>query len=470
MTLTRYSNQGDFQFDLEIERTLCRLRREARRNFEENDLALDSLFASNFDLEEKKIMAGNQTLKELAAPDLNQQPLCITFPTLDATTTFELKSGLIHLLPTFHGLVGKDPHKHLKELHVVCTSMKSTGVTEEQIKLRAFPFSLKDWAKDWLYYLPSTSITTWNDMKRLFLEKYFPASRAASIRKEICGYFYEGLLPTDRSMIDAASGGVLVDKTPEAARNFIANMAANSQQFRTRLNSPAKNVNEVICKRQRLVGYVRWKGIQLICAQLFKKSLLSKLIRQLKTVQISSNISSHILLDNNRAKILILMGHMAIAINRLEAQSSGKLPSQTVVNPRENASAIVLRSGSEVEILVKTSPASSKQENEKSIVADRNIPNDDDISKHVHSSTLTMEFDGEIVKFNIYDAMKYPGDDNPVYSIDVIDSLAQEIFELDGKDGLEVAISKHLENKNKELALSNDLQETVAALNDFPKL
>ena len=94
-------------------------------------------------------MTGNQTLKELAAPDLNQQPLCITFPTLDATTTtFELKFGLIHLLPTFHGLAGEDPHKHLKELHVVCMSMKPMGVTEDQIKLRAFPFSLKDSAKD----------------------------------------------------------------------------------------------------------------------------------------------------------------------------------------------------------------------------------------------------------------------------------------------------------------------------------
>ena len=92
-------------------------------------------------------MARIQNLKELAAPDLNQQPLCITFPTLDATTTFELKSGLIHFLPTFHGLVGEDPHKHLKELHVVCTSMKPTGVTEDQIKLRAFLFSLKDFVK-----------------------------------------------------------------------------------------------------------------------------------------------------------------------------------------------------------------------------------------------------------------------------------------------------------------------------------
>ena len=88
----------------------------------------------------------------------------------------------------------------------------------------------------------------------------------------------------------------------------------------------------------------------------------------------------------------------------------------------------------------------------------------------IHSGTLTMEFDGEIVKFDIYDAMKYPDDDNPVYSIDVIDSLAHEFFELDGKDGMEVAISKHLEKENEELAFSIDLQETVVALNDFLKL
>ena len=164
-----------------------RLRREASKNSEEHNLALDSLFAIDSDLEKEEVMAGNQTLKELAVLDLNQQPLCITFPTLDATTTFELKSGLIHLLPTFHGLADENPHKHLKELHVICTSMKPTGVTKDQIKLRAFPFSLKDSAKDWLYYLPSWSIKTWNEMKRLFLEKYFPASRAANIRKEICG-------------------------------------------------------------------------------------------------------------------------------------------------------------------------------------------------------------------------------------------------------------------------------------------
>ena len=117
-------------------------------------------------------------------------------------------------------------------------------------------------------------------MQRLFLERYFPASRVTDIRKEICGimqfngenlyeywerfkklcsscpphgidehyliqYFYEGLLPMERSMIDAASGGALVDKTPEAARNLIANMAASSQQYGTKMDHTPQRVNGV---------------------------------------------------------------------------------------------------------------------------------------------------------------------------------------------------------------------------------
>ena len=75
----------------------------------------------------------NKSLKELAAPDLNHQLLCIDYPNLDAS--FELRSGLNHLLPTFRGLAGEDPHKHLKEFHVVCSSMKPQWISEEQIKL-----------------------------------------------------------------------------------------------------------------------------------------------------------------------------------------------------------------------------------------------------------------------------------------------------------------------------------------------
>ncbi|XP_061352702.1 uncharacterized protein LOC133297550 [Gastrolobium bilobum] len=216
---------------------------------------------------------GDRTLKQLAAPNVdNEQPLCIRYT--NPVVPFELKSGLIHLLPKFHGLAGEDPHKYLKEFHIVCSTMKPTGVDEEQIKLRAFPFSLDSGAKDWLYYLPPSSIVSWNDMARLFLEKFFPSSRATSIRKEISGirqangenmheywerfkrlcsscphhqipdnlllvYFYKGLLPMDRNLLDAASGGVLSNKTPNEAKELIAEIAANAQQFGTRANSSA---------------------------------------------------------------------------------------------------------------------------------------------------------------------------------------------------------------------------------------
>lgn len=82
---------------------------------------------------------------------------------------------------------GEELHKYLQEFEVVCSSTKPPGVTEEQIKLTAFPFSLMESAKDWFYYLPAGSITTWVQLKKKFLEKYFPASRVASLRKEICG-------------------------------------------------------------------------------------------------------------------------------------------------------------------------------------------------------------------------------------------------------------------------------------------
>ncbi|CAA0838473.1 Uncharacterized mitochondrial protein AtMg00860, partial [Striga hermonthica] len=64
----------------------------------------------------------------------------------------------------------------------------------------------------------------------------------------------------------------------------------------------------------------------------------------------------------------------------------------------------------------------------------------------VRQGTLTMEFDGHIIKFNIFDAMKYPNDcDDSVYMLDVIDPLAQEFMEIYGQcDELEVAIASSI--------------------------
>ncbi|RDX77248.1 hypothetical protein CR513_42656, partial [Mucuna pruriens] len=75
-------------------------------------------------VEPEQMENNDRTLKELATPDVVYQPWCIQYPQLEPTQTYELKSGLIHLLPKFRGLAGEDPHKHLKEFHVVYSTMR----------------------------------------------------------------------------------------------------------------------------------------------------------------------------------------------------------------------------------------------------------------------------------------------------------------------------------------------------------
>ena len=136
--MPRSSHTSELQYDLEMEKTARRLKKETKQWVKPSSsslglkLAFDLVESSIVSEEEIEVMANERTLRELATPDLNQQPLCITYPTLEIP--FELKSGLIHLLPSFRGLAGEDPHKHLKEFHVVCSTMKPSHWGANKIK------------------------------------------------------------------------------------------------------------------------------------------------------------------------------------------------------------------------------------------------------------------------------------------------------------------------------------------------
>ncbi|CAN6721074.1 unnamed protein product [Malus baccata var. baccata] len=235
--------------------------------------------------EDPNMAADNRTIKELSASGLdNAAPLCIQYPmaTLGKTDEFELKSSLLHHIPKYHGLSMEDPNKHLKEFEVVCSSMTPVNVDGSILKMKAFPFSLMDKAKDWLYELAPGTVTSWESMKRAFLEKFFPTSRIILLRKKISGiqqeegesfptyyerfkslvascpqhqmkeelllqYFYERLLPLERQMLDALAGGALVDKTPMAAKILIANRALNAQQYEDvgQIGPPRQQVHEM---------------------------------------------------------------------------------------------------------------------------------------------------------------------------------------------------------------------------------
>ena len=47
-----------------------------------------------------------------------------------------------------------------------------------------------------------------------------------------------------------------------------------------------------------------------------------------------------------------------------------------------------------------------------------------------------MEFDGDVIGFNIFEAMRYPLDVHTCFSIDVLDTLAQEMLDIMKEDTL----------------------------------
>ncbi|KAM2574364.1 hypothetical protein TB2_006334 [Malus domestica] len=262
-------------FDDDFERNLRRARNQQEHNppnsesdLEENVQEEEEATAGIFE-EVQGMAMDNRTLNELSTSGLdNAAPLCIQYPTAaqGKTKEFELKSSLLHHIPKFHGLSMEDPNKHLKEFEVVCSSMTPVTIDGSILKMKVFPFSLMDKAKDWLYELAPGTVTSWESMKRAFLEKFFPTSRIILLRKKISGiqqdegeslptyyerfkslvasypqhqmkeelllqYFYEWLLPLECQMLDASAGGALVDKTPMAAKILIANRALNAQQY-----------------------------------------------------------------------------------------------------------------------------------------------------------------------------------------------------------------------------------------------
>ena len=177
MVFTRSSNSSPSSLaDPEIELTLARIRKGKKLLFEE-------------DLEEEEqsplTMSGDQSLEALTAHKVDQATGAITFPPLAEGKKFELKTGIVHLLPKFEGLSSEDPINHLEAFEEICVALKASDVSDDDMKLRAFSFSLKDKAKDWYYSLAAASITSWTALKKKFLDKYFPPTKSNMLKKQI---------------------------------------------------------------------------------------------------------------------------------------------------------------------------------------------------------------------------------------------------------------------------------------------
>ncbi|KAL5555033.1 hypothetical protein UlMin_037269 [Ulmus minor] len=407
-------------FDPEIDRTYRRLNRERRRSQSAptRQSAMDPLEGGG----------NRRALRDYAAPNVAGTTSGIRRPAVQANN-FEIKPSFIQMVQSnqFGGMSKDDPNAHIAYFLEVCDLYKINGVSDDAVRLRVFPFSLRDRAREWLNSVPSESITTWDELVHKFLSKFFPPAKTAKLRNEITSFtqydqeslyeawerfkemlrkcphhgisiwlqvstFYNGLVSNYRAMIDAASGGCLMGKTPEEAHELLEVMAENNNQWhseRVIVKRPAA-VNEIdsvnVLSAQCQVGnpfaspnseqanYVSnfqrpqhnpysntynpgWRNHPNLSwgnnQGGFKPSSSSYQPQEKKQTDLEGILGKFIEesrtnFRNQEAINRDIQNQLGQLSKQIAERSQGSLPSDTI-NPKEHAKAITLRSGKEVE-------------------------------------------------------------------------------------------------------------------------
>jgi len=224
MTRSRSKELADF--NPELERTILRFRRKDKNKIEsssanireellEEEMADPADFRAQVENQRERIQELNQenlnvdpmniqvadnrgirnpepprTNSDFARPNLVGVNSSIVRPRVEANN-FELKLGVIQMVQQyaqFDGLQDEDPNTHIQLFLEICDTFKFNGVSEDAVRLRLFPFSLRGKAKQWLNSLPRNSITTWQELIKKFMDKFFPPSKTAKLRAEIQSY------------------------------------------------------------------------------------------------------------------------------------------------------------------------------------------------------------------------------------------------------------------------------------------
>ncbi|GJV90713.1 reverse transcriptase domain-containing protein [Tanacetum coccineum] len=88
----------------------------------------------------------------------------------------------------FDGYLQADSHDHICEFLAICDMFKYGETQSEAVKLLIFPFSLCDEAKTWFNELNEESITSWEQMRRAFINRFFPPSLFNRLLLEIINF------------------------------------------------------------------------------------------------------------------------------------------------------------------------------------------------------------------------------------------------------------------------------------------
>ncbi|GJV83760.1 hypothetical protein Tco_1523658 [Tanacetum coccineum] len=259
---------------------------------------------------------------------------------------------------TFSGSDHEDANEHIEKVLEIVDLFHIPNITQDQIMIRAFPMSLTGAVSRWLRNKPSGSITTWEDLKTKFLNKYCPLAQTTKKMEEINNFQQE----PDETLYQACERFIeLLMKYPQ---HYLTDMQEvilfyNGLEVLTRqiLDSkgdiPTKTVADETTAIQEMAKYsqkwhnetFRTRSIETSNGLAATKAQLNNLGREIKKVnekvyaaQVGCELYAAI--RNQGASIKALEIQIGQMSKVLQDRGSRSLPSSTETNRRYHVNSI----------------------------------------------------------------------------------------------------------------------------------
>ena len=103
----------------------------------------------------------------------------------EAARNYELKNVQFTMLPSFYGIPNEDPLIFIWDFYATVLTFPLQGLTENQLRMRCFPYTLKDRAKAWLMTLPPNSLRPWEAVYEKFKGKFYSHQKTTELRAKL---------------------------------------------------------------------------------------------------------------------------------------------------------------------------------------------------------------------------------------------------------------------------------------------
>ncbi|RVW72205.1 Transposon Ty3-I Gag-Pol polyprotein [Vitis vinifera] len=165
------------------------------------------------------------SMRDRMHPPRMSAPSCI-LPPLEQLV---IRPHIMPLLPNFHGMESENPYAHIKEFEEVCNTFREGGASIDLMRLKLFPFTLKDKAKIWLNSLRPRSIRNWVDLQAEYMEAINACPHHGFDTWLLVSYFYDGMSSSMKQILETMCGRDFMSKNPEEAMDFLSYVAEVSR-------------------------------------------------------------------------------------------------------------------------------------------------------------------------------------------------------------------------------------------------